>query len=162
MNDFITYLLSLFFKPKAEPIEKPKVKLRYEKRLNKELKTLKKKNPELYEMAIDFTAYVREEFDKDVVLTCILRSDAEQLSIYRGMKNSKGVRFEDKPWKSPHQFWHALDLRSKIYTYQERKKMVKWWNERGSKDDNYYKWTAKVHKVGEGALHFHVQFVKKI
>lgn len=143
----------------VKPMVRPKVKDQDKERLESELGQLQSKNPELHTMLMDLVQFVHDEFQKDVVLTMILRTQAEQDEIYGGTVNSAGRSYDEKPWRSPHQFWHAMDLRSWIYTEEELQKMVDWINRWGKEHGNYYKWTAKVHDVGKG-MHFHVQFVK--
>lgn len=126
-------------------------------RIKKEIKDLEKKNETLHKILMELTQWVSYEFNKDVVVTMILRTQAEQDAIYKGYVNSRGRSYDENPWKSPHQFWHGIDLRSWIYTESEREKMVDWLNKKGEELGNYYGWTAKVHTVGKG-MHFHVQF----
>jgi len=129
-------------------------------RLRQELKDLKSKNPELDRLLQELLEHVSQTSGKDIVVTMILRTHSEQDAIYGGRTNSKGRRYDERPWKSPHQFWQALDLRSRIYSDEELKDMVKWLNDWGKANGNYYSWTAKVHEVGNNGMHFHVQFVK--
>lgn len=139
--------------PKKE-IAQPLVKNASE-RLKNELSELPDKNPELYGLLMDLCAFVEANYKKDVVITMIYRTQEEQDWLYRD-----SAKYKKRKFKSPHQFWHAIDLRSWIYTEKERKEMVKFLNERGSAQNNYYNWTAKVHEVGNNGLHFHVQFLK--
>lgn len=119
-------------------------------RIKNELIELKTKNRELFDLIIDLYHYADHNFNKDVVITMIYRTQEEQESIY-GSGYSK---------KSPHQFYHAIDIRSRLYTQDEMNQMVKYLNERYNKN-NYYKWTTKVHEVGDHGMHFHIQLVKK-
>lgn len=125
-------------------------------RIEKELKKLKKKNPKLHQIVMELTQYVKDEFKKDVIITMIHRTQEEQDTLYKD-----SAKYKKKTFKSPHQFWHGVDLRSWIYTEAEREKMVAWLNAKGSLLNNYYKWTAKVHEVGQNGLHFHIQFCPK-
>lgn len=118
-------------------------------RIKKELVSLKDKNRPLYDLIIDLYKWVDKELGKDTIMTMIFRTQEEQEAIY-GPGTKK---------KSPHQFWHAIDIRSRIYTKEEQEKMVKYMNEKYN-DSNYYKWTAKVHEVGNHGMHFHIQYYK--
>jgi hypothetical protein len=72
----------------------------------------------------------------------IYRTQKEQDEIYAG--TFRGTRSYDKnPWKSPHQVWTALDIRSKIYTEEEIYKIKKYLNDKYN-SSNYYKTTAIV------------------
>ena len=123
-------------------------------RLKSEWSDLYQNNPELFELMMELDIYAMTSFGKEILITMIFRTDEEQAYLYR---NSE--RFKEKPFKSPHQFWHAVDIRSRSFTTQEQKRMVRWINRKFNKP-NYYKWTSKVHNVGAGD-HFHIQFVKK-
>lgn len=126
-------------------------------RLRKELKDLKKENKPLYDLLEDVAGFVKREFDKGLVVTMIYRTEEEQFNIYAGTKRN-GVLFEDDPWVSPHQFYHAVDLRSSVFTKEEIIKIEDYINFNYN-IDNYYKWTAKDHNVGLGN-HFHIQLYK--
>jgi hypothetical protein len=168
LKKLISFIISLFKKteikrevpPPVVPVKK-KVKRKGmlkakndSPRIKKELVLLETKNKELYDLAIDLYKYVRDEFGKDVILTMIFRTTEEQEYLYRHSE-----KYAKKPFKSPHQFFHALDIRSFIYTKEERDKMVDYLNSKYNKE-NYYKWTAKVHEVGDNGMHFHIQLVK--
>lgn len=118
-------------------------------RIKKELVSLREKNRPLFDLIIDLYKWVDREFNKDTVMTMIYRTQEEQEGIY-GLNTKK---------KSPHQFWHAIDIRSRIYTKEEQDRMVEYMNNKYNKN-NYYKWTAKVHEVGEHGMHFHIQYYK--
>lgn len=137
--------------PKYVILVKPEEK----ERLETELKDLESKNPELNQLLINLAKMVKEKFNKDLIITMIYRTQSEQDYLYRDDSSYKLKKF-----KSPHQFWHAVDLRSWIYTESERSEMVKWLNTQGIIKNNYYKWTSKVHEVGSNGLHFHIQFAK--
>ena len=88
----------------------------------------------------------------------IYRSDQEQNDIYKGTIRN-GRSYDQNPWKSPHQFWQAADIRSTIFTDNETKDIENYLNSKYN-NTNYYRWTAKCHKIGEGAYHFHIQYYK--
>lgn len=123
-------------------------------RLEKEHKNLKSKNEELYKLIENANDYCNKEFAKGLVVTMIHRTQAEQDYLYR---NSE--KYKIKKFKSPHQFWQAVDIRSKTFSQDEIDKLVKFLNEKYN-NKNYWKWTAKCHEVGSNGRHFHVQFLK--
>lgn len=118
-------------------------------RLKRELTELQNKNRPLYDLIIDLYKWVENQFDKDVIMTMIYRTQQEQELIYG----------EGTEKKSPHQFWQGLDLRSWIYTEKEIDAIVNYLNSKYN-DSNYYGTTAMCHKVKEGAYHFHIQYYK--
>ena len=99
-------------------------------RLKDEYDELFRRNNELYRMLLDVADWVWYMFKKDLVVTMIRRTQEEQDRIYKGKRNSKGVLYETKPWKSPHQFWHAADLRSRVFTKDEIKQIEDYINNR--------------------------------
>lgn len=104
------------------------------------------KNIGLFDLIIDLTAYVDDKYGKDVVLTSVYRDAAEQNQLYK-----------DEPKKvpnTPHSTWEAVDLRSSIYSEQERAEICEYLNKK-YKNANGKK-VAFVHAVTGGALHFHV------
>ena len=120
-------------------------------RLIDEIYELKKMNKPLLKLLFDVRDYCKQEFGKDVVLTMIYRTDDEQDSIYKN-----NARYQKKKFKSPHQFYHAFDLRSRTFTSEEIDQLVNYLNDKYN-DSNYYRFTAMCHNVGHGD-HFHVQF----
>lgn len=130
------------------------------KRLKDELKELKNKNKPLLDLLVDLYHWVDNNFKKDVIITMIYRTQEEQDKIYKGLKRSDGREYDKRPWRSPHQFWVAADIRSKIYSSSEIEKIENYLNNKYN-SSNYFKWTAKNHKVGNGAFHFHIQYSKK-
>lgn len=168
MIEVFKAIFSLLFGQKSDKIkvsgivmeeEKPMPKFKDEsERLKLEFKDLAQANLPLYDLIIDLVDYVLKEFKKDVVITMINRTQTEQDAIYAGKK--QGNREYDKnPWKSPHQYNHAIDLRSSIYSKEEIKQIEDYLNAKYN-PINYYKWTAKDHDVGLGT-HFHIQLVRK-
>ena len=123
-------------------------------RLKDEFVNLRKENKPLWDLLVDLYKWVDKEFGKDTVMTMLYRTQEEQDYLYRDSE-----RYDKKPFKSPHQFYHAVDLRSFIYTKEERDRMVEYLNSKYD-SSNYYKWTAKVHEVGSNGLHFHIQYYK--
>lgn len=123
-------------------------------RIKHEFVILRKENEPLARLLIDLYHYVDGKYNKDVVMTMIYRSQDEQDAIYKD-----NPRYEVKPWKSPHQFYQACDIRSRTFSDDEIKDIEEYLNNKYNKS-NYYKWTAKCHKVGDGAFHFHIQYYK--
>ena len=125
------------------------------KRLFSELAELEQKNRDLYLLLQDISKYVTETYKKDFIITMIGRTNEEQAVIYKN-----DPKFQLKPFKSPHQFSHAVDIRSSIFTPEEIKGIEDYLNNKYN-NSNFYKWTAKNHIVTGGAYHFHIQYVKK-
>jgi len=127
-------------------------------RLCQELQELQHKNVELYELVVnDLAPWVKTMFGKDLVITMIYRTDNEQDEIYSGKTKSDGRKYDERPWKSPHQFYHGVDLRSKTFDNTEIQSIVNYLAMKYN-GSNYYSFTAKNHNVGLGD-HFHLQFV---
>lgn len=127
------------------------------KRLVNEIWELRDRNRPLLKLLLDLRNFVKKNYGKDIVLTMIYRTDEEQHKIYTG-KVRNGRLFDQKPWKSPHQFYHAFDLRSKNFTKEQINEIENYLNNKYN-DTNYYKFTAKDHNVGLGN-HFHIQYLK--
>ena len=122
--------------------------------LIEEIYSLYAKNIDLYKLIDDLSKFVKDEYNKDVVITSIYRSQSKQDEIY-----SDNPKYTKKPWKSPHQFFHGVDLRSRIYSETEIKNMLLFLNKHNQ--SNYYKFTAIYHEVGTYGKHFHINYVEK-
>lgn len=122
-------------------------------RLEKEFNQLNQKNPELRRLLMDVAFFTKRKFNKNIVITMIYRTQEEQDEIYKD-----DSKYKTKKFKSPHQFFHAADLRSSSFESSEIKKIEDYLNNKYN-ENNYYKWTARDHTVGLG-MHFHLQFVK--
>jgi len=171
MKWLISLLKAIFKRPKKElpvKVEAPKVRplkplafKKKSKRLHAEFHALHSKNPELHELMLDLQQFMSNAFGKNIVITMIFRTPGEQAYLYR---NSR--RYKRKPFKSPHQFWQAIDIRSKIlgiklkYSKEETSRIINYLNNKYNAM-NYYPWTAKIHEIGTNGLHFHIQFVKR-
>ena len=133
-------------------------------RLKDELKTLKERNNPLFELIVDLADWIDSEFNKNTVITMIYRTDSEQNAIYKG--TFRGSRsYDENPWKSPHQVWTAIDIRSRIYTEEEIQKIKNYLNTKHN-STNYYKTTAMYHEVTNSSgqslgKHFHLQYAEK-
>ena len=174
MKALIEFLLSLFVKKKPKKYITPKdseidknlveardeseeeyIPIRYKKdqqRLKDEFDRLGTENAYLQNIANELNDYTNKKFKKGIVITMIYRTQAEQDYLYRN-----SAKYAKKKFKSPHQFWHGLDIRSRTFTKAEIKEIVDWLNKKHNKNQGYYKWTAKCHNVGSG-MHFHIQF----
>lgn len=122
-----------------------------DKRLTDELALLKTKNKPLYDILFNLADWVKDNLKKDLVVTGIHRLDVEQAAIYKD-----DAKYKAKPFKSPHQFWDAFDLRDNTFTKEEIPKIVKYLNDTYNAT-NRYKFTAMDHSVGIG-WHFHIQY----
>jgi len=127
-------------------------------RLTNEIWELKKHNKPLLKVLLATRNFVKKNFGKDITLTMIYRTDDEQDNIYRG-KSRRGRFYDVNPWKSPHQFYAAFDLRSRTFTSKEIDTLVSYLNDKYNKT-NYFRFTAMCHDIGLGS-HFHVQYKKK-
>lgn len=124
------------------------------KRLKDEYSKLFKKNPELFEIIDTLNDMANKEFGKNVLITMIYRTQSEQDYLYRN-----SAKYAARKFKSPHQFWHGVDLRSRTFEPEEIAKMVEYINEEYNQE-NHYRFTADYHTVGAG-FHFHIQFARK-
>jgi len=133
-----------------------RVKLKWEKatRLRNDWKELHEKNPALYSIVTHLAGYCGLTLKKDLVITQIFRTKNEQLAIY-GPNTTK---------KSPHMFHCAVDLRCRDSHF---KKEEREFLERSlRKYDQFNSFgqmpsgsrTVWIHSVGDGGIHFHVQF----
>lgn len=123
------------------------------KRLFNELRTIRRENKPLMDLLLDLRDYCKTEFNKDVVISHIARTPAEQDYLYHDNE-----KYQKSPWMSPHQFNQAIDISVKKYTEEEIEKILEYLKKYD--EFNYYKWTAICHDVGHGK-HFHIQFWKK-
>lgn len=130
-------------------------------RLKHEYNDLDASNKFLKSLIEDLVKFVAKEFkdkdgkDKDVTITMIGRTQAEQAEIYKD-----DPKFQKKPFKSPHQLMHAVDIRSHTFTPEEIKKIEDYLNEKYN-SNNVYAWTAKCHEVANHGEHFHIQYYPK-
>jgi len=124
-------------------------------RLIAELGELNNKNRPLFDLLQDASQFVTNTYKKDFIITMIARTDAEQAELYKN-----DPKYQAKPFKSPHQFAHAADIRSSIFSADEIKGIEDYLNTKYN-GTNYYKWTARNHVITGGAYHFHIQYVQK-
>jgi hypothetical protein len=136
---------------KNKPLQLP-VEFKTE-RVAGEFETLKDKNDKLRQAVVECNRWCNQKFGKNLTLTMIYRTQAEQDYLYRN-----NARYQRSKFKSPHQFWQAVDLRSRNFSEKEITEIENWFNSRYD-GSNYYDWTARCHDVGAGR-HFHVQYLK--
>jgi len=125
------------------------------KRLIKEIWRLKKENLPLLKLLLDVRNYVKKEFNKDITITMIDRTEEEQDYLYKD-----NARYKRRKFRSPHQFLHAIDLRSSDFTNIEIGLIEGYLNDK-YKNVNYYRFTALYHSVGHGD-HLHIQLLENL
>lgn len=124
-------------------------------RLVQELAALEQSNRPLFDLLQDASQFVTNTYKKDFVVTMISRSQEEQDKLYKD-----DPKYQVKKFKSPHQFSHAADIRSSIFSPEEIKGIEDYLNNKYN-GTNYYKWTARNHVIPGGAFHFHIQYVSR-
>ncbi len=156
MNWFIR-LLSLFNPKQVSkvPQEVPKVPQYKTPRCKEEYDELDNQNIDLYNLSQDIVVYSQTMFNVTPVITMIYRYQKEQEALYVGNK-----AYQEAPFKSPHQFWHAIDLRHSVYSQAQIIQLLEYVNTKYN-PSNYYSWTLKCHEVSNNGMHLHLQFVKK-
>lgn len=119
-------------------------------RIKAEWSQLESNNLSLFNLVKALSLLVKNNFDKDVVITSIYRSAEEQAELYKDVPEGKKVL------NSPHMRWEAVDLRSNIYTETEIKKMLTFLNlflyQGGQRN------VAIYHTIAGNVAHFHLQF----
>lgn len=129
------------------------VKNRDKERLVQEIYDLKKENKPLFDLLTDLRDWVNKKFDQHITITHIYRLQVEQDKFYKDNE-----RYKRRKFKSPHQFWHAIDIRSRDFTEDEIRSIENYLNTKYNKK-NFYSWTARDHNIGLGD-HFHIQYYK--
>ena len=100
---------------------------------------LQAKNPMLAIQVGRLQAFSAKNFNKDIVLTHLFRSQADQYRIY-------GAGYKKRSW---HQFWKGVDIRSNHYTVEEKDSVQKFLNTLGLE-------RVLRHDIGLGD-HFHIE-----
>ena len=95
--------------------------------------------------------YVKIEFDKEILITGLIRSQKEQDDIY-----GNNPAYQKKPWKSVHQYGRGADIRVHNFTQTELDKIGNFLNMITYDENRLHKKTAIVHDVGRGN-HIHIQ-----
>ena len=107
------------------------------------------KNSKLKAILENASLFVEQEFNKNLVITCLYRSPEENAALYKGAIEPK--------WR-PHTLWCGADLRSSIYTQDEIKKLLSFLNHftvfSGQRK------CASYHAIAGNVHHFHVQCEK--
>ena len=107
--------------------------------------------PKLIDIMNMVNLYSELVFNKSIVITDIYRTQKEQDDIYYYNQD-----YQKKPWKSVHQYWRGVDIRSSIYDEEEIKELVKLANKVTYDPARPDKKTSLYHTVGSG-LHVHFQ-----
>jgi len=97
--------------------------------------------------AVDW--YCRKHFGRNIQLTCVFRTQAEQDAIYSG-----NAKYKRKPWQSVHQYWRGIDVGVNAFTEEQRIELRDFIN-------NHFEYSGRhktcvYHNVGLG-FHFHLQ-----
>ena len=124
-------------------------------RLKSEYDTLSSKNQALKLLIDDLAFFIKDNLNKTLVITMIYRTQEEQDGLYKN-----DPKYQIRKFKSPHQFWHSVDIRSLIFTDLEIKQIEDYLNKKYN-PTNYYNWTARNHKISGQQFHFHIQFSSK-
>jgi hypothetical protein len=120
-------------------------------RIEKEFKELEaEKNKALAALVNMLSTFVSLELNKDVVLTEIYRTKEEFDMLY------SHTPAERRPKTSPHLFWRAVDIRSKIYTDAEIKRILSFLNTFRYVEGRP---VGIYHAIAGNVSHFHIQYV---
>jgi len=123
-------------------------------RLSKEYQELNNKNPILREIVDDVAAKVYKDLKEPIVITQIFRTQKEQDRLYR-----YSGKYKRKKFKSPHQFYQAIDLRSWKFSRRYIRKLKRYINKKYN-EGNYYRLTFTYHAIKGNIKHIHIQFAK--
>lgn len=125
-------------------------------RLEKEWLLLRSKNKELHDIVLDANQWLLDNHSiMDLTITHIFRTTQEQDGFY-----GNSEKYKAKPFKSPHQLWHGVDLSTKTFGPIIINGLLAYLNAKYN-SLNYYKVTVIYHEVESFGLHFHIQFIKK-
>lgn len=111
---------------------------------------LQSKNYKLYRLVKALNEFTELEFNKDILLTEVFRTQAEFDSLYTQ------TPIEQRPKTSPHLNWGAVDLRSSIYSDREIQRLLSFLNV-----FTYFGGQRKValyHTIAGNTMHFHIQY----
>lgn len=118
-------------------------------RIEKEFDQLYSKNMDLYQIVV-FAMYASQtKYKKDLIITEVYRTQEEQDKYYKG-KNK---------FRSPHQDWKAVDIRTFHLETKEIKDLVKIINSRYNSTSKYIP-VAFYHDIGLGK-HIHIQYKRR-
>ncbi len=113
-------------------------------RIADEFLDLGRQNSRLKQLLTTLELFVELEINKDVYLTCILRTAKENAAV-------GGID------ASPHLRWEAVDLRSSIYSQDEIDRMLAFLNQFTYRNG---KRVGVFHLIAGGAPHLHIQYLK--
>jgi len=119
------------------------------KRVDDEFVLLHGENRALYDLLTAASTFAQYELSKPLTITHIFRTDEEQAELYSHIP-------EDKRRKSHHQFWNAVDIRSKDFADWEIDQLLRFFNNFSLNKGQLE--TAIYHKVPGNAFHFHVKY----
>lgn len=121
-------------------------------KLEREYNELPVHNARLYKLLSALNAFCELELSKDIVITHLYRTQAEHDSLYAKTPPAQ------RPGRSPHQDWNAVDLRSSVFNDAEIKRMLSFLNcftYRAGKP------VAMYHAIAGNVFHYHIQFEKE-
>ena len=121
-------------------------------KLRKEFTQLRHVNPPLCRLLDSLDRHLHEHYAKSLHVTCVLRSQEENDRIYTG----------EKPKKTAHGVWAAVDIRSKGLE-SHIAAMLEFLNKNTAHNANRTRngKTAIFHEVKGHGPHFHIQFQEK-
>ena len=121
-------------------------------KLRKEFTRLHHWNPALCQIVGNLARHLQEHHQKVLHVTCVLRSQEENDRIYAG----------EKPKKTAHGVWAAIDIRSKGLEphIPEMLEFLNAYTPRNANRTRNGK-TAIFHEVKGHGPHFHIQFQEK-
>lgn len=119
-------------------------------RIKQEFQQLYTKNRKLAEVLELLNLYTSLEFQKEITVTEILRTQAEFDALY------SQTPAEKRPKTSPHLFWKGADLRSRDFTDKEKEKMKTFLN-CFSYASGQGRPVCIIHTIAGNVEHFHVQ-----
>ena len=113
-----------------------------------EWKKLEKKHPKMLNLIIKTAQFTKKNFNKPLVITELHRTNVEQAALY-------GANYKKKSW---HQFWMAVDFRSRIFTNGEILSIIEFIKKEFKSEGK--KLRVLYHKIGGNVYHFHVTLKK--
>lgn len=109
--------------------------------------------PHLRAILWELAWFCKRNFDQQICVTELLRTQSEQDAIY-----ANNQKYQIKPWKSVHQFGRGADIRTyNCFSLEEIQKILQFLNSNWVYDPQRpHLKTAIHHDVGSGA-HIHIQ-----
>jgi hypothetical protein len=95
--------------------------------------------------------FTNMEFGKDIMLTDLMRTKAEQDEIYKD-----NPRYKERSWNSVHQYGRGADIRSRDFTQDQLNTIKNFLNCFKYDKNRPNKNTCTIHDVGSG-MHVHTQ-----